>query len=110
MTEPELDLGSMENTRNSCPGEWRRGEQENKTALSARQHEGLALSVPESCPTLCEPENCSLPGSSVHGILQARILACVAMPSSRGSLQPRDRTQVSHIAGEFFTLSHQGSP
>ena len=43
-----------------------------------------------SCPTLCNPMNCSTPGSSVHGILQARILQWVAMPSSRGSSQPRD--------------------
>jgi len=39
----------------------------------------------------------------VHGILQARILERVAIPSSRGSSQPRDQTQVSHIAGGFFT-------
>ena len=44
------------------------------------------------------------PGSSVHGILQARILEWVAMPSSRGSFQPRDRTWVSCIAGRFFTI------
>ena len=43
-----------------------------------------------SCPTLCDPMDCSLPGSSVYGILQARILKWVAMPSSRGSSQPRD--------------------
>ena len=43
-------------------------------------------------------------GSSVHGILQARILEWVAFPVSRGSSQPRDRTQVSHIAGRFFTV------
>ena len=42
-------------------------------------------------------------GSSVHGILQTRILDWVAMPSSRGSSQPRDQIQVSHIAGRFFT-------
>ena len=48
--------------------------------------------------------DCSLPGSSVLGILQARILEWVAMPSSRGSSQPRDQTQVSHIAGRFFTV------
>ena len=66
--------------------------------------------VNQSCPTFCDPMDCS-PGSSVHGILQARILEWVAMPSSRGSSQPRDRTQVSHIAGGFFYLqSHQGSP
>ena len=46
----------------------------------------------------------SPPGSSVHGILQTRILEWVVMPSSRGSSQPRDRTQVSHIAGGFFTV------
>ena len=47
------------------------------------------------------PIDCS---SSVHGILQERILEWVAMPSSRGSSQPRDRTQVSHIAGRFSTI------
>ena len=55
-----------------------------------------------SCPTLCNCMDCSLPGSSVPGILQAGILKWVAMPSSRGSSQPRDRTQVSCIAGRFF--------
>ena len=52
---------------------------------------------------LCNPMDCSPPGSSVHGILQARILEWVAISSSRGSSQPRDRTQVSCIAGRFFT-------
>ena len=49
--------------------------------------------VAQLCPTLCDPIDCSLLGSSVHGILQARILERVAMPSSRGSSQPRDRTR-----------------
>ena len=60
------------------------------------------------CPNLCVPMDFSLPGSSVHGILQARILEWVAMPSSRGSSWPRDRTHVSMspaLAGEFFTTS-----
>ena len=57
------------------------------------------------CPTLCNPMDCSLPGSSVHGILQARILEWVAMPSSRGSSQSRDQTCVSCIAGSN-SLSH----
>ena len=48
--------------------------------------------------------DCSPPGSSVHGILQARILEWIAMPSSRGSSQPRDRTQVSGIEGGFFSV------
>ena len=56
------------------------------------------------CPAHCDYRDCSLPGSSVHGILQARILEWNAMPSSRGSSQPREGAQVSHIAGRFFTI------
>ena len=56
-----------------------------------------AVLVTQSCPTLCYPTNCSAPGSSVRGILQAGILEWVAMPSSRGSSQLRDQTQVSHM-------------
>jgi len=48
--------------------------------------------------------DCSLPGVSVHGILQARILEWVAIPFSRGSSQLRDPTLVSYIAGRFFTV------
>ena len=62
----------------------------------------VKMLVAQSCLTLCKPMHCSPPGSSVHGILQARILERVAMPSSRGSSQPRDWTQVSHIAGGFL--------
>ena len=49
----------------------------------------------QSCPTLCDPMDCSPPGSSVHGILQTWILEWVAMPFSRGSSQPRDWTHTS---------------
>ena len=56
------------------------------------------------CPALCDPMDCSLPGSSVHGILQARILEWVAMPFSRGSSQPRDQTHISCIVGGFFAI------
>ena len=56
------------------------------------------------CPTLYDLMDCILPSSLVHGILQARIQEWVAMPSSRGSSQPRDGTQVSCIAGRFFTV------
>ena len=67
--------------------------------------------VAQSCLTLCDPMDCSLPGPSVHGILQARILEWVAMLFSLGSSRPRDQTCVSCMAGRFFTLlSHQGSP
>ena len=60
-------------------------------------------SFAQSCTTPCNPLDCSPPGSSIHGILQARLLEWVAMPSSRGSSQARDRTRVSCIAGGFFT-------
>ena len=59
--------------------------------------------VTQSCPTLCDPMDCSLPGSSVHEIFQARILEWVAISFSRGSSQPRDWTQVSCTADRFFT-------
>ena len=65
----------------------------------------VCVLVAQSCPTLCDPMDCSPPpGSSVHGILQARILGWVAIPFSRGSSQPRDWTWVSCIAGRFFTI------
>ena len=60
--------------------------------------------VTQSCLILCDPMYFRLPGSSVHRILQARILGWVAMPFFRGSSQPRNRTQVSHIAGGVFTV------
>ena len=56
------------------------------------------VKVAQSCPTLCDPMD-----YTVHGIFQARILEWVAFPFSRGSSQPRDRTQVSCFAGGFFT-------
>ena len=61
--------------------------------------------VAQSCPTLCDPMDCNLPGSSIHGILQARILEWVAIAFSRGSSSPRDRTQVSRISGRRFNLA-----
>ena len=60
--------------------------------------------ITQLCLTLCDTMNCSPPGSSVHGILQARILEWVAISFSRGSSRPRDWTQVSCIAGRFFTI------
>ena len=60
--------------------------------------------VAQLCLTVCDPVDCSLPGSSVRGIHQARILEWVAVPSSRGSSQPRGRAQVSLIARGFFTV------
>ena len=64
----------------------------------------VKVKVAQSCLTLCNPMDCSPPGSSVYGILQARILEWVAMPSSRASSQPRDQPPVSCIAGRFLTV------
>ena len=60
--------------------------------------------VAQSCLTLCDFTDHSLPGSSVDQILQARILEWVAIAFSRGSFWPRDQTQVTCIAGRFFTI------
>ena len=57
-----------------------------------------------SCQPLCDPMDCSLPGSSLHGILQARVLEWVAISFSTGSSQPRDQTRVSCIPGRRFNL------
>ena len=59
--------------------------------------------IAQLCPTLCDPMDCSPPGSSMHGIFQARVLEWVAISFSRGSSWPKDRTRVSHIAGRCFT-------
>ena len=72
---------------------------------------GTMCLVTQLCPTLCDPMDCSPPGSSVHGILQARILEWVAIPLSRGSSSPRDQTQVSCVScieGRFFTTELLG--
>ena len=60
--------------------------------------------VAQSCPTLCDPMDCNLPGSSVHGISQVRILEWVVIPFSKGSSPPRDQTWVPGIASRFFTV------
>ena len=60
--------------------------------------------VAKSCLSLCDPMDCSLPGSSALGILQPRILEWVAISFSRGSFQPRDQTPVSRIVGGCFAV------
>ena len=67
----------------------------------------VKVEVAQSCPALCDPMD-----YTVHGILQATTLEWVTFPFSRGSSQPKDQTQVSHIAGRFFTsrATRQGIP
>ena len=85
---------------------------------SERAFSGWWLSPPlhvyaktlQSCLTLLNLRDCSPSGSSVHGILQARILEWVTMPSSKGFSQPRDQTQVSHIAADSLPSVPPGKP
>ena len=69
----------------------------------------MAVSL-QSCPALCDPMDCSPPGSPVHGILQARILEWAAISFSRGSSRPRDQICVSCIADGFFTTKPPEKP
>ena len=64
----------------------------------------MKVLVAQLCPTLCDPMDCSPPGSSVHGILQVRILKWIVISSSRESSRPRNRTQVSCITGRVCTI------
>ena len=69
-----------------------------------RQKVLVKVLAAQLCLTLCNPMDCSPPGSSVHGILQVRILEWVAIPFPRGSSHPRYQNQVSCISGRFFTI------
>ena len=79
---------------------------------SKKENRGMSFSLflsweselAQLCPTLCDPMDYSLPGSSVHGIFQARVLEWVAISFFRVSSRPRNRTQVSHIVGRCFTI------
>ena len=83
--------------RTNDPSDWRVIEREKKKST-------LCVSVPQSSPTLCNPMSSSPPGSSIHGIHQARIPKWVAIPFSWGFSWPRDWTQVSSTTGGFFTI------
>ena len=81
-----------------------RRNQVNTAIFSRIKTATVCVLLAQSCLTLCNPMDCSSPGSFVHGILQARTLEWVAIPYSRGSSWPRDWTQVSRSAGRFFTI------
>ena len=68
----------------------------------------MKVLLAQSCLTLCDRMDCSPLGSSVHGILLARILEWVAIGFSRGSSHPRDRTRVPALQEDFYHLSHKG--
>ena len=77
---------------------WKKNKVLNIFKKKKKKKVKVKVKVSQSCLTLCEAL-----AYTVHGILQARILEWVAVPFSRGSSQPRDRTHTSHIAGGFFT-------
>ena len=69
-----------------------------------RCSESKKSEVAQSGPTLCDPMDCSLSGSFIHGIFQARVLEWIAISFSRGFSRPRNRTEVARIAGRRFTV------
>ena len=75
----------------------------------SQDSEKVELLVTQLCPILCNPIDCSPPGSSVHDIIQARIQDWAAIPFSRGSSQPRDRTRFLHCRQTLYHLSHHFS-
>ena len=96
------DLASLKETEMLHKEKSDRCGSENITFCWSMLHNGTVsgseVKVAQSCPTLCYPMD-----YTVHGIMQARIMEWVAIPFSRGSSQPRDWTQVSHVTGRFFT-------
>ena len=66
--------------------------------------------IAQSCPILCDPVDCSPPGSSVHGILQARILEWIAISFSKGSSQPKDRTHILSLVADSLPAEPSGKP
>ena len=80
-------------------------DEQTKCSLDVQQNEkGKESEVAQSCPTLCDPMDCSLPGSFVNGIFQARVPEWVAISFSRGSSRPRNWTWVSRIVDRCFTI------
>ena len=93
-------------SKSHCSPRGRAGWGQLESHLSCSTTEWLwrSVLVAQSCPTLCDPMDCSLPSSSVHGILQDRILEWISIPFSRGSSQPRDQSRVSCITCGLFTI------
>ena len=91
LTEPRLRLLESMEPQNQYQTHMRKKQMRYANYLPNR--EAVYLKVTQSCLTLCDPMDCSLPSSSVHGILQARVLEWVAISFSRGYSRPKDQTQ-----------------
>ena len=101
-------LGSIPGS-GRCPGEWILHGLRDRILCShivfpVSSYPVSESEVAQSCPTLCDPMDCSLSGSSVHGIFQARVLEWIAISFFRESSWPRNRTWVSHMAERCFTM------
>ena len=106
MGHPGRELGKVENHAYSL---WSPPRALNSVRLSSLHC--CLCSVVQSCPTFCNRMDCSPPGSTIHWILQARILEWVVISSSRGSFQLRDRTSISWVScttGWFFSTEPLG--
>ena len=99
-------------TKSSKHAHYTENERKNKEKKGTKRKTKIKVKVlvAQLCPTFCNPMDCSPPGSSVHGIFQARILEWVAIPFSWGSFQPKDQTEVSRIAGRFLPCEPPGKP
>ena len=98
-TQYASKFGKLSSAHRTGKGQFSFQSQRKAMPKNVQSKESERSEVAQSFPTLCNPM-----ASSIHGILQAIILEWVAMPFSRGSSWPRDQTQVSHIAGGFFTI------
>ena len=98
----ELDMGQQSGSKSGK--EYIKAVYCHPAYLTYKQRESGEREGTQSCPTLCDLMDCSLPGSSIHRIFQARELEWVAISFSRGSFQPWDRAQVSCIVGKRFTV------
>ena len=112
-TAPE-GKASQRGRHHSADGIWARaGRRRGSGLLLPRDcppHAVLTAHSLRSCPSLCGPMDCSPPGSSVPGALQARVLEWIAIPSFRGSSRPRDQTCNCCLAGKFFPTATPGKP
>ena len=105
-----MSLGDCQPSRDAGPEKAFCQQLTLKTGAILRYTSHFNCLVAQSCSTLCNPMDYKPPGSSVHGILQARILEWVAISFSRGSSQPRMKFSSPALAGEFFTTEPAGKP
>ena len=97
-------LGSKITADGDCSHEIKKHLLLGRKAMTNLKWKKSESEVAQLCPTLCNPKDCSLPGSSVHGIFQARVLEWFAISFSRGSSQPRDLAQVSCTVSRPFSI------